>query len=99
MPGPLFDPTFNNLERAMDIATRYQAVIAQNIANANTPGYEAITFDEQLMQAVKRTENPEVVLEEELSSLTENSVAYSSYIKLVSTKFNMLRNIATQGRR
>jgi len=83
----------------MEIATRRQEVIAQNIANANTPGFEPLAFDEQLMRAVKRTEQREVNLEQELSSLTENSVQYSSYIKLMTAKFNVLRTIATQGRR
>jgi flagellar basal-body rod protein FlgB len=96
---PLFDPTFRNLERAMEIATRRQEVISHNIANANTPGFEALTFDEQLMQAVKRLDKKDVVLEEELASLTDNSIKYSAYVKMLSSKFNVLRTVATQGRR
>lgn len=95
----LFDAQFNNLERAMEIAARRQEVISHNIANAKTPGFEPLTFDEELMQAVRRVDRREVVLEEELAALTDNSVKYSSYVKLMSTKFNMLRTIATQGRR
>ena len=83
----------------MEIATRRQEVISHNIANANTPGFEALKFDEHLMQAVKRLDNRSVVMEEELSALTENSIKYSSYVKLLSSKFNVLRTIATQGRR
>jgi flagellar basal body rod protein FlgB len=95
----IFDAAFGNLERAMEIATRQQEVITHNIANAKTPGYEALTFDEELMQAVARVDRRKVVLEEELSALTENSIKYSSYVKMLSTKLNVLRNIATQGRR
>jgi len=95
----IFDPTFGNLERAMEIATRRQEVISHNIANADTPGYEALTFDDQLMRAVKRLDKKRVVLEEEMAALTENSIKYSSYVKLLSTKVNVLRNIVTQGRR
>ncbi|KPJ69788.1 hypothetical protein AMJ44_02450 [candidate division WOR-1 bacterium DG_54_3] len=95
----VFDATFGNLERAMEIATRQQEVISHNIANAKTPGYEALTFDERLMQAVKRLDRKQVVLEEELAALTENSVKYSSYVKLLSTKITVLRTIAAQGRR
>jgi flagellar basal body rod protein FlgB len=98
-PLGLFDETFRNLERAMEIATKKQAVIAHNIANAKTPGYEALTFDEELMRAVKRLDKKQVVLEEELAALTENSVKYSAYVKLLSSKINVLRTIATQGRR
>jgi len=95
----VFDATFGNLERAMEISTRRQEVITHNIANANTPGYEALTFDEQLMQAVKRQDKKRVVLEEELAALSDNSLKYSSYVKLLSSKINVLRTIATQGRR
>lgn len=83
----------------MEIATRRQEVITHNIANAKTPGFQAMTFDEQLMRAVKRADKKNVNLEEELSSLTENSIKYSAYVKLLSTKINTIRTIATQGRR
>lgn len=95
----MFDVTFGSLEKAMQIATQKQAVIAHNIANAKTPGYEPMTFDEELMQAVKRMDKKSVVLEEELAALTENSVKYSALVKLMSAKVNVLKTIATQGRR
>lgn len=95
----VFDVTFTNLERAMEVATRWQEVITQNIANAKTPGYEALTFDEELMQAVRRLNRKEVVLEDELAALTDNSIKYSSYVKLLSSRINIMRTIATQGRR
>ena len=95
----IFDVQFSNIERAMEIAARMQEVISHNIANAKTPGYVPLTFDEQLMQAKKRLDRKEVVLEEELAALTQNSVRYSSYVKILSSKLNVLRNIATQGRR
>jgi flagellar basal body rod protein FlgB len=101
MPGPLeiYDQTFNSLERAMKVAVMKQAVIAQNIANAKTPGYEAMTFDEQLNMAVKRQDNREVTLEEEMKDLAINSGQYSTYVKLLTSKIGVLRTIATQGKR
>lgn len=98
-PIVIFDESFNSLEHAMQVATQRQAVIAHNIANAKTPGYEPLTFDEELMRAVKRQDRKQVVLEDELASLTENSVRYSAYVKLMSSKIGVLRTIATQGRR
>ena len=98
-PIGLFDETFDTLAKAMEIATKKQEVIAHNIANAKTPGYEPLTFDEELMKAVKRGDNKQVVLEEELAELTKNSTKYSAYVKLLSSKINVLRTIATQGRR
>lgn len=99
MLEPLFDTTFGKLEHAMEVATRRQEVIAHNLSNAKTPGYEPLAFDEELMRAVKRTDRKEVLMEEELASLTDNSVKYSAYVKMLTSKFNILRSIATQGRK
>lgn len=101
MAGPvqLFDGTYGTLERAMHVATQQQAVIAQNIANAKTPGYEPMTFDEQLNRAVKRQDRLTVVLEDELAALTENSIRYSAYVKLMTSKINTIKSIVTQGRK
>lgn len=95
----IFDAQYSKIEKAMEIAARMQEVISHNIANAKTPGYVPLTFDEQLMQAKKRLDRKELVLEEELAALTQNSVKYSAYAKILSSKLNILRNIATQGRR
>ncbi|MFH1541846.1 MAG: hypothetical protein ABIE84_02005 [bacterium] len=95
----IFDPTFSQLEHSMEIASRWQEVITHNIANAKTPGYNALTFDEELMKAVERDNNKMVNLEQEMSELAKNSSKYSSYIKLLSSKLNVMRTIATQGRR
>ncbi|MFA6548837.1 MAG: flagellar basal body protein [Candidatus Margulisiibacteriota bacterium] len=95
----IFGSQIGNLEQAMEISARRQEIISQNIANAKTPGYEALTFDEQLMRAVKRTDKKQVVLEEELAALTDNSIKYSAYVKMFSARTNILRTIATQGKR
>jgi flagellar basal body rod protein FlgB len=95
----IFDEAFNSLERAMRLATLRQSVIAQNIANAKTPGYAALTFDDELERAVKRQDRKDVVLEDELASLAENSNKYSAYVKLMTSKIGILRTIATQGKR
>ena len=83
----------------MQVSTGRQAVISQNIANAKTPGYVPQEFNEELMKAEKRLDRNQVVLEDELAALTENSIKYSSLVKLMSSKINVLRTIATQGRR
>lgn len=95
----IFDAQFGNLERAMEIATRRQEVITHNIANANTPGFEPLDFDEELMRAVKRQDSRSINLEEEMAAMTENSVKYSAYVKLLSSKIGILRTVVTQGRK
>jgi flagellar basal-body rod protein FlgB len=41
----LFDPTQNLLEGAMRGAAARQSALAQNLANANTPGYRRVDVD------------------------------------------------------
>jgi flagellar basal body rod protein FlgB len=98
-PVGLFGETFATLEKAMQVATQRQMVIAQNIANAKTPGYRAMTFDEQLMKAVERQDKTQVVVEDEMAALTANSVKYSAYTKMLTAKLGGLKSIVTQGRR
>ena len=95
----MFDNTFLHLEKGMKTSAAKQSVISHNIANANTPDYEAMEFDEELGKAVKRTDKKNVIMEEEMASLSENSIRYSAYVKLLTSKLNILRTIATQGRR
>lgn len=95
----LFDKTFDNMENSMRIAAKRQAVIAQNIANANTPGYEAQEFDEVLGRAVKRQNEKKVIIEKEMADLSDNSIKHLSYVKLMSQKMGILRTIASQGKR
>lgn len=95
----IYDGSFDALEHAMKTAAMKQAVIAQNIANAKTPGYVAMTFDEELNKAVKRQDRKNVTLEEEMAALAENTGRYSSFVKLMTSKIGVLRTIATQGKR
>jgi flagellar basal body rod protein FlgB len=94
----IFDPTFVNLQQGIEKATRKQSVIAQNIANINNPGYEALEFDDVLNRAVKRA-NKKVILEEELASLSKNTMEHSAYIKLFESKMSVMRSVVTQGRK
>ncbi len=48
----------NLLSRLLDVATLRQDVIAQNVANVNTPGYNAqeVAFEDALRQAIGQHE-------------------------------------------
>ena len=65
----------------------------------NTPEYGMYFYGEAREVLEAMVLGKEVVLEKELATLTENSIKYSSYVKLLSSKINVLRTIATQGRR
>lgn len=40
-----FDTTMNLLQKVLDLRTRNQQIISSNIANAETPGYSASSFE------------------------------------------------------
>ena len=94
----IFDPTFEGLQTGIIRATKAQSVIAQNIANANNPDYEAQEFDAVLNKAVKRA-NKKVIIEEEMDALSKNSIKHSAYVKLLASKINVIRTVVTQGRK
>jgi len=50
----LFDQTFGLLERSLDIRTPRQRILSSNIANSETPGYEAkdIPFEKILERSM-----------------------------------------------
>ena len=58
-----FDTTMNLLQKVLDLRSRNQEIISSNIANAETPGYSAVSFEfeQQLRQALQRGELRPVV--------------------------------------
>jgi len=52
----LFDQTFGILERSLDIRTPRQRILSSNIANSETPGYEAkdIPFEKILERSMNQ---------------------------------------------
>lgn len=45
MSVKVFDRTFDALSRSLDLRSQKQVIISSNIANADTPGYQAQTLD------------------------------------------------------
>ncbi|MFA4967720.1 MAG: flagellar basal body protein [Candidatus Margulisiibacteriota bacterium] len=95
----MFDETFAHLEKGLKTSAAKQSVIAHNIANAKTPGYEPMDFDAELNKAVKRQDNKKVLIEEEMAALSDNSIRYSAMSKLMVSKLNVWRNVVSQGRK
>jgi flagellar basal body rod protein FlgB len=99
MAMELFDPTITALERSAASSIKKSEVINQNIANISNPDYKAKTFDDVLGKAVERQDRKQVVLEEEMAEMSKNSGRYSAYLKLLASKFGVLRTVISQGRR
>lgn len=95
----MFDYTVAQLEGEMKKTVDRQAMHAHNLANVETPGFKPLRFDEELNKAVERQDRKHVIVEEEMAALSSNSIKYSAYVKLLSQKINVLKTIASQGRR
>lgn len=50
----VFDKTYEALARSLDLRTEAQTIISSNIANADTPGYQAqeVDFEKALSKAI-----------------------------------------------
>jgi flagellar basal-body rod protein FlgB len=59
----VFDQTYEALSRALDLRTQNQTVIASNIANADTPGYQAqeLDFEGAMSKALNSGRDPSEV--------------------------------------
>lgn len=59
----VFDQTYEALSRALDLRTENQTVIASNIANADTPGYQAqeLDFEKAMSKALDAGRDPSEV--------------------------------------
>ena len=59
--GNSFGKKMNILERALDTSVIRREVIADNIANADTPGFKRseVSFESQMRRAIKSEQKPE----------------------------------------
>ena len=72
LPVPLYDNTQLALERAISGASMRQEVLANNLANAETPGFQRsdVDFQSQLTQAMK-TGSPQAIESTTFSAQTD----------------------------
>lgn len=61
--GPLVDPVARAVATALDGVAMRQRVVADNLANASTPGYRAkeVSFEDALARALGTGQAPETV--------------------------------------
>src|SRR3954470_10308534 len=73
LPVPLYDNTQLALERAISGASMRQEVLANNLANAETPGFQRsdVDFHTTLSQAMK-TDSPTAIESASFSPQTES---------------------------
>lgn len=89
------------LENALDASSLRQQVIANNIANVNTAGYQAqtVNFEAELRQAMEEDDAPREVraqiqaqagrtsIHNEMASLAKNQIMYNALSSKISGVF------------
>jgi flagellar basal body rod protein FlgB len=100
----LFDETSYKMEEAIKDTGKRQAVYAFNVANAATPGFKPILFDDDkgfLQQLLPQ--NPEyratLIVEHMMARMTANSKRQAAYFALYKKKFDNLKQAITLGKR
>lgn len=136
----MFDKLTSNMrlrEKALDAAWVRNEVIAQNIANVDTPGYKksSVAFEEYLQDASQkkgfrgnttdrrhipigrnnenarirvvkdhsglstRLDGNNVDIELEMAEMAKNNIRYNTLIQSISSSYQRIRTVITEGRR
>lgn len=97
----LFDDVTAMLGRDIQEATRKQAIIAHNIANAEVEGYEPIRFAEEIKEIEKKPGGisaDAVVVEDEMVKMAKNRMRHQTYLKLYTAKTAAVKTVLSQGK-
>lgn len=97
---PMMDGTTRFAAKKLQELAYRQSIHAYNIANASTPHFKPIRFQDELEQAEKTYKEPDEKfnLEDEMHMMNENRLEYSTYVKILTTKFGIYRKVASNGK-
>jgi flagellar basal body rod protein FlgF len=109
----IFDPTYNNMERAVKEAQLQSAVHSYNLANAAVPGFKPVQFYEELAIAKDKKAKKEewltpkeprdpaytkVDVQREIQALRDLAFRQKSLLRLMKIKESIEINIVRQGK-
>ena len=98
----LFDDTSVRLEAAIYEMNKRQNAAAYNIANASTPGFKPIRFQDEVDEAIRLYGDAsmlnDVNVDDEMVKSTKVRLKHSAYIRLLSTKIGITKKVVTLGK-
>jgi flagellar basal body rod protein FlgB len=98
----LFDDTSVRLENAIYEMNDRQNAAAYNIANASTPGFRPIRYEDEVQDALRLygdTKMLEAVnIDDEMVKSTKVRLKHSAYVRLLSTKIGITKKVVTLGK-
>lgn len=109
----MLDRIAANVERYMDLLSDRQKVVAENIANADTPGYTTKDIDfqsefskepgagaphiQEVTSLQSKSDGNNVHIEREARLLSENALRFSAASHLARAKLTAIRNAIHSG--
>jgi len=99
MPPPL-PSVIDRIADAMSVSSARHQVIASNIANRDTPGYQRLKlqFDGAMSRAGADSSSAAGSIEQDLVALSSNGLWYQSLARSLNRYFSILNAITSQGR-
>ena len=98
----LFDDTANRLEAAIYEMNKRQNAAAYNIANASTPDFKPIRFQDEIDEAIRLYGSPSILndvnVDDEMVKSTKVRLKHSAYVRLLSTKIGITKKVVTLGK-
>ena len=109
----MLDPIAGQLERYMDLLAARQRLVASNIANADTPGYQTQDIDFQFEFRNALTGAPQVIdapglqakndgnnvsLDREARLLSENALRFQMASNLLRSQIRLTRSAIDEGK-
>ena len=98
----LFDDTSVRLEAAIYEMNKRQNAAVYNIANASTPGFKPIRFQDEVDEAIRLYGDAsmlnDVNVDDEMVKSTKVRLKHSAYIRLLSTKIGITKKVVTLGK-
>ncbi|MGC6367695.1 MAG: hypothetical protein ACON35_06830 [Candidatus Marinamargulisbacteria bacterium] len=98
----LFDETSKELEAAIYEMNSRQNAAAYNIANASTPGFRPIRFEDEIVEATRLYGNArmldDVNIDDEMVKSTKIRLKHSAYVRLLTTKIGITKKVVTLGK-
>ncbi|MEK9727159.1 MAG: hypothetical protein VW397_03505 [Candidatus Margulisiibacteriota bacterium] len=98
----LFDETSNRLEAAIYEMNKRQNAAAYNIANASTPDFKPIRFEDEVKEALRLYGDDRMLdsvnVDDEMVKSTKVRLKHSAYIRLLSTKIGITKKVVTLGK-
>ena len=102
MSDVLFDQTSVKLEKAIYEMNKRQKAAAYNIANASTPDFKPVRFQDEIDEATRLYGSTKMIesvsIDDEMVKSTKVRLLHSAYVRLLTTKIGITKKVVTLGK-